>query len=71
MLILGAQAGEKILIADNCSIHIVQIQGGKVRLGLDFPESIPVDRESRRALKRAIKVHRPGIAIFTRDDDDA
>lgn len=45
MLVLTRNVGEKIIIADNIRITIVSIKGGKVRVGIDAPDDVRVDRE--------------------------
>lgn len=45
MLCLSRKAGESIVINDDIKVTIIQIQNGKVRLGVTAPESVPIDRE--------------------------
>jgi len=45
MLILTRKAGESITIGDNIQIHILGIKGGQVRIGVDAPRDVPVNRE--------------------------
>jgi carbon storage regulator len=53
MLVLSRKLDEKIVIADNIVITIVEIRGDKVRLGIEAPSTIPVHRqEVYEALKR-------------------
>lgn len=44
MLILSRKEGDVIRINDDISIVVVDIQGDKVRLGINAPSSIPVHR---------------------------
>ena len=44
MLVLSRKLGEKIVIAGNIVVTVVELGGGKVRLGIDAPREIPVDR---------------------------
>ena len=45
MLVLSRKKDEKIIIGDNVSIMIVDIQGDKVRLGIEAPREVSVHRE--------------------------
>lgn len=44
MLVLSRQTNEKIMVGDDIEITIVNIQGRKVRIGIDAPQAIPVHR---------------------------
>ncbi len=53
MLVLSRQRDETIMIGDNIEITVVDIRGGKVRLGINCPPHIPVHRkEVYEAIKR-------------------
>ena len=45
MLVLSRKLGEKIFIGDNVCITVVDIQGGKVRLGIECPRNVPIYRQ--------------------------
>lgn len=45
MLVLSRKIGEKIMIGDDIVVTIVDIDNGKVRLGIDAPREVPVYRE--------------------------
>lgn len=45
MLVLAREKGETIVIGDDVRVTVVGIAGGKVRLGIDAPPSVPVHRE--------------------------
>jgi len=45
MLVLSRKRDERIVIADNIIITVVEVRGDKVRLGIEAPENIPVHRE--------------------------
>ncbi len=44
MLVLSRQKDESIMVGDNVEITIVDIRGGRVRLGITAPKDIPVHR---------------------------
>jgi carbon storage regulator len=51
MLILSRRKNEVIAIADGIRVIVVEIRGDKVRLGIDAPKDIRVDRaEVRRRI---------------------
>jgi len=45
MLILTRKTGEVITIGEDIQIHVLSIKGGQVRIGIDAPRDIPVNRE--------------------------
>lgn len=45
MLILSRRIGETIIIGDNVSITVLDIQGRQVRIGVTAPREVPVHRE--------------------------
>ena len=54
MLVLSRKLGEKIYISENICITVVDIDRGKIRLGIEAPSHVRVFREeiadsSRRA----------------------
>ena len=51
MLVLSRKLGEKIFIGDNICITVVDIDRGKIRLGIEAPRSVPVFRQELLPLK--------------------
>lgn len=45
MLVLSRKVGEKIIIGGNIVITLVDIDRGKVRIGIEAPKEVPVWRE--------------------------
>lgn len=45
MLVLTRKKGEKIIIDDNIEVTIVDIEGSKVKVGIEAPQSIEIHRE--------------------------
>jgi carbon storage regulator len=45
MLVLSRKLGEKIYINDNICITVVDIDRGKIRLGIDAPRDVPIFRQ--------------------------
>jgi len=64
MLVLSRKRSERILIGDDVAITIVDIRGGKVRVGIDAPEDVRIMRSelSREAAERLrpIKTNQDG-----------
>ncbi len=52
MLVLSRKKNEKILIGPDIYIQIVDIRGDKVRLGIEAPTEVAVDREEVFAAKQ-------------------
>lgn len=65
MLVLSRHVGEKIVIRDDIVVTVVDIRGGKVRLGVDAPKEVPVhrqevyDRLQRDAAGQTTKANEP------------
>ena len=45
MLILTRQINETIMIGDDIEVTIVDVKGGKVRLGISAPKMVPIHRQ--------------------------
>jgi carbon storage regulator len=60
MLLLTRRAGETIVIGDNIRVLVQTINGNQVRIGVEAPRNMAVDREEIRVRKDADK--RAGIA---------
>lgn len=48
MLTLTRKPGEKLLIGDDISVVVLAVHGNQVRIGIDAPKDIRVDREEVR-----------------------
>lgn len=56
MLILWRKAGESIVIGEGLiTIHVYDIEGGRVKLGITAPQDIRVDRHQVHELRSAGK----------------
>lgn len=51
MLALTRRVGEKIYVGENICITVVDIDRGKVRLGIEAPRDVPVYREELLPVK--------------------
>ncbi|MDR3342970.1 MAG: carbon storage regulator CsrA [Treponema sp.] len=45
MLILSRKVNEKIMIGDDISIAIIDIQGDHIRIGVDAPKTVKIFRQ--------------------------
>lgn len=45
MLVLSRKLGEKIYVGDNICITVVDIDRGKIRLGIEAPRDVPIFRQ--------------------------
>jgi len=53
MLVLSRKLGEKIVIDGNIFVTIVDVERGKVRLGIDAPRDVQVDRQEIHEARQA------------------
>jgi carbon storage regulator len=55
MLVLSRRQSETIVIGDNIRVQVLEISGGRVRLAIEAPGQVSVDREEiwqRKQLER-------------------
>ena len=45
MLVLTRKPGERIIIDDRITVTVLEVQGNRIRLGIEAPKEIPVMRE--------------------------
>jgi carbon storage regulator len=45
VLIITRRAGQKVMLGDDITVHVMEIVGNSVRIGIDAPKSLPVYRE--------------------------
>ena len=64
MLIITRRPGEKIMLGDDVVVHVMEIVGNTVRVGIEAPRSLPVYREEIwrqvRAENQAVAEAAPG-----------
>jgi carbon storage regulator len=59
MLVLSRKKNESIVINNDIVITVVEIRGDKIRLGIQAPKEIPVDRKEVADAKRRDDGTRP------------
>lgn len=55
MLVLTRRTGELIHIGDNIILKIISVEDGRVKIGIDAPREIAVDREEIYLRKKQSK----------------
>lgn len=45
MLIITRRPGEKVMVGEDIVVHVMEIVGNSVRVGIEAPRSVPVYRE--------------------------
>jgi carbon storage regulator len=64
MLIITRRPGEKVMVGEDIVVHVMEIVGNSVRVGIEAPRSVPVYREeiwnAVRAENRAAADLTPG-----------
>ncbi|MGH8228543.1 MAG: carbon storage regulator CsrA [Steroidobacteraceae bacterium] len=53
MLILTRRSGETVHIGDDVIVTVLAVKGNQVRIGIDAPRSVAVDREEIYERKRS------------------
>lgn len=51
MLCLTRKAGQSIVIGDGITVRVLQVNGAIVRIGVEAPKGVPIDREEVRQRK--------------------
>jgi carbon storage regulator len=62
MLVLSRKLGEKIYISDNICITVVDIDRGKIRLGIEAPRDVPIFRQELLGEKKDTPPEKPALA---------
>jgi carbon storage regulator len=52
MLILTRRLNETLMIGDDVKVHVLGFKGGQVRLGIDAPLNVLIDREEVHLRKK-------------------
>ena len=62
MLVLSRKLGEKIQIGEDICITVVDIDRGKIRLGIEAPRDVPIFRQELIAAPPAAATDTPILA---------
>lgn len=57
MLVLSRHVNEKLTINGNITVQIVEVRGNKVKLGIDAPRDVPIERDNCKSFlnKHSVK----------------
>ncbi|MDX2418981.1 MAG: carbon storage regulator CsrA [Xanthomonadales bacterium] len=63
MLLLTRKVGEKLKIGDDVTVSVLGVKGGQIRIGIDAPRNVKVDREEvfQRIQKEGETSSRPNV----------
>lgn len=56
MLVLARNKGESIMIGDGVVVTVIDVRGERIRLGVEAPRTVAVDREEVRRSKDAMRI---------------
>ena len=71
MLVLSRKLGEQIQIGENVTITVCRIQGGQVRIGIEAPDEVAIQRAEAPPLAAALDAVLAASAEDLAVDDDA
>lgn len=63
MLVLSRKSGESICIGDNIIVRVVALTGGRVKLAIDAPRSVVIDREEVHERKEREQAAQPIVPL--------
>jgi len=62
MLALTRRKGESIIISDNIEVVVLGVQGEQVKLGINAPRSIPVNR--KEVYEQIVEANKDSVKPF-------
>lgn len=60
MLVMSRKVGERIVIADNIVVTVLESQQGRIRIGVDAPRTVAVHRQE---VYDRLKSKNPGESV--------
>jgi carbon storage regulator len=63
MLVLSRKLNEKVVINGNIVVTIVKIDRNQVRIGIQAPDDVPIQREELLTLDRQFQVADAALAV--------
>ena len=52
MLVISQKVGDKIQLGSGITVSVLSVKGGKVRLGIDAPQSVEIKRVAYKKKKK-------------------
>ena len=59
MLVLSRRSGERVVLGSDITVTVLEIRGGRVKLGFTGPAELPIHREE---LHQRLEGHTPALA---------
>src|SRR4051812_37809889 len=69
MLVLSRRPGEEIIIAGNIRVTVVSVKGDRVRVGIDAPDTVPVDRAEIHERRKEFHSEPIKVPAVAHDDE--
>ncbi len=71
MLVLSRRPGEQVLIGKEIVVTVLEVRGGRVKLGFLGPEQVPINRKEieRKSAAPDDSKRRPGLVIASPGSD--
>jgi len=63
MLVLTRKVGDKIWIGDDICLTVVQVERGKVRLGIEAPRSVAIRRAELPATPETVSAEKAPVLV--------
>ena len=63
MLVLTRRAGEALFLGNDIKVTMVKVRGGQVRLAIEAPSSISIQREELRTGRKLKKANPPAAEL--------
>jgi carbon storage regulator len=58
MLVLSRKVGERVVIAEGIVIQVLEVSGGRIRLGIEAPSEVSIRRDELSASREPADLER-------------